>query len=121
MLVSDESEVHILEMAWQIIRIIALARSNLNATPLLAKVLTGKETDEELAKLTNEAFLIKWMNYHLSKSKYGKTVSNFATDLRDGLALLFLLNQLDSACDLKATELQIKSNASKQFCSIHMI
>lgn len=50
---------------------------------------------EELIGLAPEKVLLKWMNFHLKKAGYKKTVSNFSSDLkvckRYKLDLLFIL------------------------------
>lgn len=37
---------------------------------------------EELIGLAPEKVLLKWMNFHLKKAGYKKTVSNFSSDLK---------------------------------------
>lgn len=37
---------------------------------------------EELLRLPPEKVLLKWMNFHLKKGGYKKTVGNFSSDLK---------------------------------------
>lgn len=37
---------------------------------------------EELISLPPEKVLLKWMNFHLKKAGYKKTVANFSSDLK---------------------------------------
>lgn len=37
---------------------------------------------EELMGLAPEKVLLKWMNFHLKKAGYKKTVTNFSSDLK---------------------------------------
>lgn len=37
---------------------------------------------EELMVLAPEKVLLKWMNFHLKKAGYKKTVTNFSSDLK---------------------------------------
>ena len=55
---------------------------------------------EELAdldKLGPEKLLLRWMNYHLARAGYSKTVSNFGKDIADSAAYLNLLAQIQPA------------------------
>ena len=52
---------------------------------------------EELAdldKLGPEKLLLRWMNYHLARAGYSKTVANFGKDISDSHAYLNLLAQI---------------------------
>ncbi|KAE8684247.1 Fimbrin-3 [Hibiscus syriacus] len=79
----------------QIIKIQLLADLNLKKTPQLIEVLEDGNGDiEELMGLSPEKVLLRWMNYHLKKGGYEKTVTNFYSDLKDGKAYAYLLNIL---------------------------
>ena len=99
-LIFDRREHIILGLIWQIVRIKYLAKINLKETPYL---LTIKEADEDIAsllKLPPEQLLIRWFNYHLKKSGYLREITNFSSDLKDGLAYTYLLNQINGgSCD----------------------
>jgi len=52
-------------------------------------------------KLAPEAILIRWINFHLKKVGSDKKITNLGNDLKDSIALLYLLNSLDSGkCSL---------------------
>ncbi|KAG6596927.1 Fimbrin-1, partial [Cucurbita argyrosperma subsp. sororia] len=78
----------------QIIKIQLLADLNLRKTPQLLELVQESGDIEELINLPPEKILLKWMNYHLKKAGYKKTVSNFSSDLKDGEAYAYLLNVL---------------------------
>jgi plastin-1 len=37
---------------------------------------------EELVTLAPDKMLLKWMNFHIKKAGYKKTVTNFSTDVK---------------------------------------
>ncbi|GAB2285216.1 Fimbrin-5 [Dionaea muscipula] len=78
----------------QIIKIQLLADLNLKKTPQLVELVEDSQEVEELMSLAPEKVLLKWMNFHLKKAGYGKQVTNFTTDLKDGEAYAHLLNVL---------------------------
>ena len=110
-LIFDKREHIILGLIWQVVRIKYLAKINLKETPYL---LTIKEADEDISsllKLPPEQLLLRWFNYHLKKSEYKKEITNFSSDLKDGMAYTYLLNQINShICDKSA----IKENEGKR-------
>uniref|UniRef100_A0A804U8I3 Calponin-homology (CH) domain-containing protein n=1 Tax=Zea mays TaxID=4577 RepID=A0A804U8I3_MAIZE len=86
----------VLGLLCQIIKIQLLADLNLKKTPQLAELVAddnGKEV-EELVTLAPDKMLLKWMNFHLKKAGYKKTVTNFSTDVKDGEAYAYLLSTL---------------------------
>jgi len=52
------------------------------------------ETLEDLMKLSPEEILIRWVNYHLSRSNCGRRIANFTTDIKDSVAYIHLLHQI---------------------------
>ena len=71
------------------------AEINLKHHPGLVFLLKDGETQEDLLKLSKEALLLRWVNYHLQKSNYsGKEVKNFSSDIMDSVAYIYLLNQI---------------------------
>lgn len=86
----------VLGLLSQIIKVQLLADLNLKKTPQLAELVAddnGKEA-EELVTLAPDKMLLKWMNFHLKKAGYKKTVTNFSTDVKDGEAYAYLLSSL---------------------------
>ncbi|KAH7844660.1 hypothetical protein Vadar_030379 [Vaccinium darrowii] len=78
----------------QIIKIQLLADLNLRKTPQLVELVEDNNDVEDLMALAPEKVLLKWMNFHLKKAGYDKSVSNFSSDLKDGEAYAYLLNAL---------------------------
>ncbi|CAN4102662.1 unnamed protein product [Withania somnifera] len=84
----------VLGLISQIIKIQLLADLNLRKTPQLVELVDDNNDVEELMGLAPEKLLLKWMNFHLKKAGYKKTVANFSSDLKDGEAYAYLLNVL---------------------------
>ncbi|KAA8544500.1 hypothetical protein F0562_022460 [Nyssa sinensis] len=57
-------------------------------------IMKKKKDVEELMGLAPEKVLLKWMNFHLKKAGYKKTVTDFSSNLKDGEAYAYLLNVL---------------------------
>ncbi|KAK3423889.1 hypothetical protein EUGRSUZ_F00638 [Eucalyptus grandis] len=84
----------VLGLISQIIKIQLLADLNLKKTPQLVELVDDSKDVEELMGLAPEKVLLRWMNFHLKKAGYKKTVSNFSSDVKDGEAYAYLLNVL---------------------------
>ncbi|CAI9283494.1 unnamed protein product [Lactuca saligna] len=84
----------VLGLISQIIKIQLLADLNLRKTPQLLELVDEDDDVEELITLSPEKILLKWMNFHLKKAGYTKTVTNFSADIKDGEAYAYLLNVL---------------------------
>ncbi|KAK1398073.1 fimbrin-2 [Heracleum sosnowskyi] len=78
----------------QIIKIQLLADLNLKKTPQLVELVGDMKDMEELMSLAPEKILLRWMNFQLKKAAYQKTVTNFSSDVKDGVAYAHLLNVL---------------------------
>lgn len=68
---------------------------SLKDTPEIMRLAQGDEQMTDLLKLTPDAILIRWMNYHLEKSGNSQRVTNLGKDLKDSTALFHVLNHLD--------------------------
>lgn len=84
----------VLGLLWQIIRIGLFQDINIHQHPGLAILLQEGETLEDLMKLSPEEILIRWVNYHLSRSTCGRRVNNFTSDITDSIAYIHLLHQI---------------------------
>ncbi|KAF2807878.1 uncharacterized protein BDZ99DRAFT_420496 [Mytilinidion resinicola] len=84
----------ILGMIWQIIRRGLLGKIDIKLHPELYRLLEDGETLEQFLRLPPEQILLRWFNYHLKNAKWGRTVKNFSSDVKDGENYTVLLNQL---------------------------
>ncbi|XP_031476847.1 fimbrin-2-like [Nymphaea colorata] len=84
----------VLGLIFQIIKIQLLADLNLRKTPQLVQLVDDSKDVEELMNQPPEKILLRWMNFHLKKAGYRKTISNFSSDVKDGEAYAVLLNVL---------------------------
>lgn len=96
----------------QIIKIQLLADLNLRKTPQLVELVEDGKDVEELLSLPPEKMLLKWMNFHLQKAGYKKTITNFSSDVKDGEAYAVLLNTLAPEHSSSAT-LETKDPAER--------
>nr|CAB3450902.1 unnamed protein product [Digitaria exilis] len=75
-------------------RIQLLADLNLKKTPQLVELFDDSKDIDEVLSLSPEKMLLRWMNHHLKKAGYKKTVNNFSSDVKDGEAYAYLLKAL---------------------------
>uniref|UniRef100_A0A1D1Y208 Fimbrin-like protein 2 n=1 Tax=Anthurium amnicola TaxID=1678845 RepID=A0A1D1Y208_9ARAE len=84
----------VLGLISQIIKIQLLADLNLKKTPQLVELVEDSKDVDELMNLAPEKILLRWMNFQLKKAGYGRTVTNFSSDVKDAVAYTYLLNVL---------------------------
>ena len=84
----------VLGLVWQIIRIGLFNQITLEHCPGLTSLLTDEERIEDLLKLSPEAILLRWVNYHLERSGTNRRVTNFQGDITDSEVYTHLLKQI---------------------------
>src|SRR5699024_803635 len=67
------------QFIWLVVETCVYLRINLKNYPQLFTLIKLGEDVESFAKLSTKKLLLRWFNYHLSKSK--RTVNNFTDDL----------------------------------------
>lgn len=101
----DQKYTLILGILWQLIKRIVLSEVSVNRVPELVKLLKDGENEDDLVKLSPEAILKRWFNYHLRKAKHPREFNHFHSDLKDGELYTILLNQLNpELCDKSALD-----------------
>ena len=61
---------------------------NLKHNPFLIRLKREDEELSDLLKLPPDELLLRWFNYHLANSNYGKQVGNFSADLKVELSVI---------------------------------
>ncbi|KAF5294787.1 hypothetical protein FQA39_LY00271 [Lamprigera yunnana] len=84
----------VLGLVWQIIRIGLFNQITLEHCPGLTTLLTDEEKIEDLMKLSPEAILLRWVNYHLAKAGTHRRINNFQSDITDSEVYTHLLKQI---------------------------
>ena len=89
----------IMGMIWQIMRIFLLKTINLKTVPEIIVLAEPGETLEDILKLPSEKILVRWINYHLKNAKLTLKIKDLGSELKDCIAFIHLLSQLDPKCD----------------------
>ncbi|XP_063914774.1 plastin-2 isoform X1 [Zophobas morio] len=84
----------VLGLLWQIIRIGLFNQITLEHCPGLTTLLSEDEKIEDLMKLSPEAILLRWVNYHLERAGVSRRITNFQSDITDSEVYSHLLKQI---------------------------
>lgn len=84
----------VLGLLWQIIRIGLFNQITLEHCPGLTTLLSEDEKIDDLMKLSPEAILLRWVNYHLERAGTHRRVTNFQSDIVDSEVYTHLLKQI---------------------------
>jgi len=104
----------VLGLTWQLVKIHLLSAINLKNHPELIRLLEAGEDLKDLLRLPADQLLLRWFNYHLKKSDYGKRVNNFSGDVKDGNAYTHLLNQIaPGKCGKEGLAMDVPSRAAR--------
>ena len=85
----------ILAILWQIMRMYLTKSIDLKNCPEIMRLAEEGEELTDLIKLPPETILIRWVNYHLKKSGVERRINDLGGDLKDSVALTYVLNRLD--------------------------
>ena len=61
----------------------------------MVALMEASESFEDLVNLSPEELLLRWVNYHLSRSD--RRINNFSGDVKDSEAYILLLNWISRA------------------------
>lgn len=95
----------VLGLLWQIIRIGLFNQITLEHCPGLTTLLGEDEKIDDLMKLSPEAILLRWVNYHLERAGTHRRVTNFQSDITDSEVYTYLIKQIapaDAEVDITA-------------------
>lgn len=84
----------VLGLVWQIVRAHLLAGVNLVSHPELIRLLGKGENLVSLINMKSEQILIRWINYHLTKAGFDRSIENFSKDVCDSSIYAVLMNQI---------------------------
>lgn len=88
-----EKKAHlILAVVWQIMRNVLTKSIDLLHCPEIIRLALEGEELKDLQKLPPEQILIRWINFHLKEAGQERRVTNLGGDLKDSVALLYVLN-----------------------------
>ena len=86
----------------------------MKSTPAVVQLASEEEGVEEMAALSSETLLLRWVNYHLKAANHPQKVSNFSSDIKDGEVYTILLHQIaPEICNLSPLKLNGLSRAFK--------
>ena len=74
----------------------------------MVALMEASESFEDLMNLSPEELLLRWVNYHLSRSD--RRINNFSGDIKDSEAYILLLSQIapTAADDMVARLLSVR-------------
>lgn len=99
-----------LGLLWQIIRIGLFNQITLEHCPGLTSLLNEHEKIDDLLKLSPEAILLRWVNYHLERAGATRRCHNFQGDIMDSEIYTYLLKQIAPAdCDVNMEALMVST------------
>ncbi len=84
----------ILAVLWQMARARVLQNVDLRSHRYLLNLRIETEAPTQFVNLAPLQLLLRWVNFHLAQAQFPRTIQNFGADLRDSLALLVLMYQL---------------------------
>lgn len=86
----------------------------MKATPAVVQLAGEGEGVEEVAALSSEALLLRWVNYHVKAAGYAHKITNFSSDIKDGEVYSLLLREIaPEVCDQTPLESHGLSRASR--------
>lgn len=106
----------VLGLIWQIVKIQLMSVINLKQHPELVKLLKEGEDFAKLLKLSPEAILIRWVNYHMKEAGSDLKLkrSSFSKDICDSEIYTVLLAQImPDDCDKKALAVPKKKTKTR--------
>eukprot|EP00698_Gefionella_okellyi_P018453 TRINITY_DN5524_c0_g1_i1.p1 TRINITY_DN5524_c0_g1~~TRINITY_DN5524_c0_g1_i1.p1 ORF type:complete len:557 (+),score=123.56 TRINITY_DN5524_c0_g1_i1:71-1672(+) len=106
----------VLGLMWQIIKIGLYQDISLKANPNLMLLLESGEDLQAFIKLPPDQILLRWVNYHLKKAGWHRTVKNFSGDVQDSENYIVLLSQIagDKGCDRAALSVSDLAERAEQ-------
>ncbi|XP_064476848.1 plastin-2-like [Ornithodoros turicata] len=84
----------VLGLLWQIIKIGLFNQITLQHCPGLVQLLEPGEDMADLMRLSPEAILMRWVNYHLQRAGTHRRLTNFTGDVKDSEIYTLLLKQI---------------------------
>lgn len=100
----------VLGLLWQIIRIGLFNQISLEHCPGLVQLIQPGEELSDLLRLSPEAILLRWVNYHLQKAGVNRRITNFTTDVKDSEIYTYLLKQISPTTSGVTTEALRENN-----------